>query len=78
MAELMSDTEVIQRVLDHATARTTDLGDDVWREPVENYRSQERFDLEMELFKRLPMVYCVPIRLTPIPTTCRMLPLSRI
>ncbi|MDA0340573.1 MAG: Rieske (2Fe-2S) protein, partial [Proteobacteria bacterium] len=58
MAELMSDTEVIQRVLDHATARTTDLGDDVWREPVENYRSQERFDLEMELFKRLPMVYC--------------------
>ena len=58
MAGLMSDTEVIQRVLDHATARTTDFGDDVWREPVENYRSQERFDLEMELFKRLPMVYC--------------------
>jgi choline monooxygenase len=58
MAQLMSDTQVIQRVLDHATARTTDLGDDVWREPVENYRSQERFDLEMELFKRLPMVYC--------------------
>jgi choline monooxygenase len=58
MSALMSDTEVIQRVLDHATARTTDLGDDIWREPVENYRSQERFELEMELFKRLPMVYC--------------------
>ena len=58
MAALMNDTEVIQRVLDHATARTTDLGDDVWREPVEHYRSQERFELEMELFKRLPMVYC--------------------
>ena len=58
MTALMSDTDVIQRVLDHAAARTTDLGDDVWREPVENYRSQERFNLEMELFKRLPMVYC--------------------
>ena len=58
MAPLMSDTEVIERVLDHVTNRTTDLGDDVWREPVENYRSQERFELEMELFKRLPMVYC--------------------
>lgn len=58
MSALMSDTEVIQRVLDHASARTTDLGDEIWREPVENYRSQERFDLEMELFKRLPMVYC--------------------
>ncbi len=54
----MSDNEVIERVLDHASEGTTDLGDEVWREPVENYRSQARFDLEMELFKRLPMVYC--------------------
>ena len=58
MAALMSDAEVIQRVLDHVTNRTTDLGDDIWREPVKNDRSQERFELEMELFKRLPMVYC--------------------
>ena len=58
MAELMGDAEVIQRVLDHADAKTTDLGDAVWREPAENYRSEERFAEEMELFKRLPMVYC--------------------
>jgi choline monooxygenase len=58
MAALMSDTDVIQRVLDHASARTTDLGDVVWREPVEHYRCEERFQLEMELFKRLPMVFC--------------------
>lgn len=58
MPELMSDRDVIQRVLDHVEAKTTDLGDDVWREPVENYRSREQFDREMELFKRLPMVYC--------------------
>ena len=55
MAALMSDTDVIQRVLDHASARTTDLGDTVWREQVEHYRCEERFQLEMELFKRLPM-----------------------
>jgi len=54
----MSDEAVIQRVLDHAANKTTDLGEDVWREPVENYRSQERFEQEMELFKRVPMVYC--------------------
>lgn len=55
---LMSDDEVIERVLEHVANNTTDLGDGVWREPVENYRSQAQFDLEMELFKRLPMVYC--------------------
>ncbi len=55
---LMNDTQVIQRVLDHADAKTTDLGDTVWREPVENYRSAEQFAREMALFKRLPMVFC--------------------
>ena len=58
MAGLMGDAEVIQRVLDHADAKTTDLGDVVWREPAENYRAEERFAEEMELFKRLPMVFC--------------------
>jgi len=58
MSQLMSDAQVIQRVLDHADAKTTDLSDTIWREPVENYRSQARFDQEMELFKRLPLVYC--------------------
>jgi choline monooxygenase len=58
MSALMSDNQVIQRVLDHMSSKTTDLGGEVWREPVENYRSQARFDLEMELFKRVPMVYC--------------------
>ena len=58
MTALMTDEEVIERVLDHAANGTTDLGPDVWQEPVENYRSQERFELEIELFKRLPMVYC--------------------
>ena len=56
--QLLSDTEVIQRVFDHVDAKTTDLGDTVWREPVDNYRTQERFDREMALFARIPTVYC--------------------
>ena len=58
MAGWMGDGEVIQRILDHADAKTTDLGEATWREPVENYRSVERFQQEMELFRRLPLVFC--------------------
>lgn len=58
MPDLMSDAQVIRRVLDHATNNTTDLGDDVWREAVHDYQCEERFAQELELFKRLPMVYC--------------------
>ena len=38
----MDDQSVAQRVLDHMANGTTDLGDDVWREPVANYRSADR------------------------------------
>ena len=61
MAGWMGDGEVIQRILDHADAKTTDLGEATWREPVENYRSVERFQQEMELFRRLPLVHEAPI-----------------
>jgi len=55
---LLSDADLIQRVFDHVDTKTTDLGDTVWREPVDHYRSQERFDKEMALFARIPTVYC--------------------
>ena len=58
MTGLMSDKQVIRRVLEHVDNNSTDLGETVWREPVENYRSEQRFQQEMELFKRVPMVYC--------------------
>ncbi len=58
MPGLKNDHEVIQTVLDHIDAKTTDLGEAVWREPLTSYQSQAVFDQEMELFKRLPMVYC--------------------
>jgi hypothetical protein len=40
---LSNDPAVVQRILDHIDNRTTDLGEGTWREPVENYRSAERF-----------------------------------
>lgn len=58
MTQLMSDAEVIDRVFAHIDSKSTDMGDRVWQEPTESYRSQERFDREIELFRRLPMVFC--------------------
>ncbi len=58
MPEFMSDNAVIDRVLDHVQNGTTDLGDLVWQEPVENYRSEERFQQELALLRRLPVPFC--------------------
>ena len=55
---LADDATVVQRVLDHIDRRTTDLGTSVWREPVENYRSQARFDAEREVLRRTPTPFC--------------------
>lgn len=55
----MDDQSVAQRVLDHMANGTTDLGDDVWREPVANYRSADRMKAEMEqVFRRSPIAFC--------------------
>ncbi len=58
MTLLMSDHDVIDRIFGHIDNKTTDLGEEVWREPVENYQSQERFDAEIALLKRLPVPFC--------------------
>jgi len=55
---LLSDQEVIQQVFRHIDEKTTELAEEMWREPVENYRSQERFDQEIRLLKRLPIPFC--------------------
>lgn len=57
MTPLMTHAEVVQRLLEHAADGTIDPGPQTWREPVEYSRTQVRYDLEMELFKCLPMVY---------------------
>ncbi len=55
---LLSDQEVIQQVFQHIDQQTTELADDTWREPVENYRSMERFNHELRLLRKLPIPYC--------------------
>ncbi len=58
MAGLLSDAAVIERVLDHIDNKTTDVGDQGWREPIDNYRSTERYLAEVALLKRLPVPFC--------------------
>ena len=55
---LLNDQEAIERIFTHIDEGTTDLGDTVWREPVENYHSQERFDAEIALLRRRPIPFC--------------------
>ena len=55
---LLSDQAVFERVFNHIDNSTTDLGVRVWREPADNYYSQERFDAEIAMLKRLPVAYC--------------------
>lgn len=54
----MDDQAVIDRVLSHVRDGTTDRGEEVWREPVANYRSEERFRREIDLLRRLPVPFC--------------------
>ena len=58
MTYLMSDLEVIDRIFDHVDNKTTDLGDITWKEPVENYISEERFQQELEVLRRTPVAFC--------------------
>ena len=59
MAMLMTDQGVAQRVLEHIEHGSTDLGEEVWREPVANYRSKERMDAEIaQVLRRSPTPFC--------------------
>ena len=55
---LMTDQSVAQRILEHIEKGTTDLSDDIWREPVANYRSADRLGAERDLLRRLPVPFC--------------------
>lgn len=55
---LLDEQQTINRIFTHIDEGTTDLGDTVWREPVENYHSQERFDAEIALLRRRPVPFC--------------------
>jgi len=58
MSQLLSDAEIIERVFHHVDNQSTDRGEEVWQEPVESYLSQERFDAEIQLLRRLPVPFC--------------------
>lgn len=59
MDGLMDDRAVARRVLQHIDKGTTDLGDEVWQEPVENYRSPQRLAGEIErVMRRYPVPFC--------------------
>jgi phenylpropionate dioxygenase-like ring-hydroxylating dioxygenase large terminal subunit len=59
MADLAQDQSVVQRILDHIDAGTTDLSETTWREPVEHYRSDARLAAEIEqVFRRHPTPFC--------------------
>jgi phenylpropionate dioxygenase-like ring-hydroxylating dioxygenase large terminal subunit len=58
MTAVMDDQAVAARVLQHIADGTTDRGLELWREPVENYRSSERLAAELALFRRFPTAFC--------------------
>jgi phenylpropionate dioxygenase-like ring-hydroxylating dioxygenase large terminal subunit len=58
MTTLLDDRAVVGRILEHIDRGTTDLGEEVWREPVQNYLSGERFAAEIELMRRYPILFC--------------------
>ncbi|GAC18041.1 aromatic ring-hydroxylating oxygenase subunit alpha [Paraglaciecola arctica] len=58
MKEYMSNAEVAERVLRHVRDGTTDQGDQIWREPVANYCSEQRFQNELALIKQSPIAIC--------------------
>lgn len=55
---LADDAAVVRRLLEHADRKTTDRGDEIWREPVENYRSAARFAAELRLMRRSATPFC--------------------
>ncbi|MEN8159766.1 MAG: SRPBCC family protein [Myxococcota bacterium] len=58
MSGFMDDRAVAERVLRHIDEGSTDRGDEVWREPVANYRSRERLDQELGVLRRSPLAFC--------------------
>jgi len=60
---LLSDTQVVLRILAHIDNKTTDMGDTVWVEPVANYISEDRLGAELDMIKRRFVVFCPSLAL---------------
>ncbi|WP_417517352.1 aromatic ring-hydroxylating oxygenase subunit alpha [Minwuia sp.] len=79
MGKLLSSDDLIDRIFSHIDGKSTDAGGDVWREPVENYASEERFAAEVEVMRRIPVPFCpssaLPANGTYIARTAALTPL---
>ena len=62
-SDFLNESDAIERIFNHIDNGTTDLGDKVWKEPVSNYYSEERFDAEIALLRRSPIPYCPSVGL---------------
>ncbi len=59
MTALLNDHELTERIFAHMENRTTDVGDEIWREPVEHYRSATRLNTEISrVMRRTPTPFC--------------------
>ncbi|EHQ58223.1 ring-hydroxylating dioxygenase, large terminal subunit [gamma proteobacterium HIMB55] len=55
---LLEVPEIIDRIFEHIDNGTTDLGTVQWHEPVEHYTSQSRYEQEIALLRKRPVVFC--------------------
>lgn len=55
---LMSEENIVSRILDHIDKKTTDMGQFSWKEPAKNYQSAERLDAELALLRKRWIVFC--------------------
>ena len=46
MKKLTGDQDLIKKVLDQTSDQITNLGDQMWRESMENYQSKKQFSKE--------------------------------
>ena len=55
---LLNDQDAITRIFEHIDNGSTDLGDEIWKEPVGNYYSLDRFNQEIDLLRNMPIPFC--------------------
>ena len=61
---LLNEPQIVGRIFNHIDNKTTDLGDTVWKEPVANYLSEQRFESELALLRRMPVPFCPSVMLS--------------
>lgn len=54
----LSEQDLIDRLLAHIDAGTTDLGERTGRIPLEHYRDPARFEAELAMLRRVPVPFC--------------------